>query len=85
MFSPNFEQLCTTRKQNKEKYKPRNFLRNAKQEFPCQNLESFSREYYNLQNKILEFRFEPVCAKNKLAQITVLEATNMKQQSSMTD
>ena len=39
---------------------PENFLRNAKQEFPCQNLESFSEEYYNMENKILDFQFEPV-------------------------
>ena len=35
---------------------------NAKQEFPCQSLESFSGEYYNMENKILYFQFEPVCA-----------------------
>ena len=27
------------------KIKPENFLQNAKQEFPCQSLESFSGEY----------------------------------------
>ena len=27
------------------KINPKNFLRNAKQEFPCQSLESFSGEY----------------------------------------
>ena len=42
---------------------PENFLRNAKQEFPCQSLESFSGQYYNMENKILNFQFEPVCAK----------------------
>ena len=42
---------------------PENFLRNAKQEFPCQSLKSFSGEYYNIENKILDFQFEPVCAK----------------------
>ena len=41
---------------------PENFLRNAKQEFPCQGLESFSGEYYNIKNKILDFQFGPVCA-----------------------
>ena len=40
-----------------------NFLRNAKQEFPCQSLESFSGVYYNMENKILDFQFEPVYAK----------------------
>ena len=34
---------------------PENFLRNEKQEFPCQCLESFSGEYYNMGNKILYF------------------------------
>ena len=38
------------------------FLRNTKQEFPCQSLESFSGEYYNMENKILDFQFGPVCA-----------------------
>ena len=42
---------------------PENFLQNAKQEFPCQSLESFSVEYYNMENKILNFQFEPVCTK----------------------
>ena len=65
---------------------PENFLRNAKQEFPCQSLESFSGEYYNMENKILDFQFGPVlCAPTKLAQITALEVTKMKQKSSMTD
>ena len=32
------------------KINPENFLRNAKQ------------EYYNMENKILEFQFGPVCA-----------------------
>ena len=74
--------------QNKirKKINSENFLRNAKQEFPCQSLESFSGEYYNMENKILDFRFGPVlCAPTKLAQITALEATKMKQKSSMTD
>ena len=34
----------------------------AKQEFLCQYLESFSGDYYNMENKILDFQFEPVCA-----------------------
>ena len=41
---------------------PENFLQNAKQEFPCQSLESFSGEYYSMENKILDFQFESVCA-----------------------
>ena len=61
-------------------------MRNAKQEFPCQSLESFSGEYYNMENKILDFWFGPVlCAPTKLAQITALEATKMKQKSSLTN
>ena len=35
---------------------------NAKEEFPCQSLESVSGEYYNMENKILDFQFGPVCA-----------------------
>ena len=50
---------------------PKNFLRNTKQ------------EYYNMENKVLNFQSEPVCA--TLTQIAVLEATKMKQKSSMTD
>ena len=38
-------------------------MQNAKQEFPCQSSESFSGEYYNKENKILDFQFEPVCVK----------------------
>ena len=41
---------------------PENFLRNAKQEFPYQSLESFSGEYYNIENEILDFQFGAVCA-----------------------
>ena len=41
---------------------PESFLRNAKQEFPCLSLESFSEEYYNMENKILDFQFGPVWA-----------------------
>ena len=53
------------------KINPENFLRNAKQEFPCQSLESFSGEYYNMENKILDFQFEPVCAKQTHPNYTV--------------
>ena len=44
MFQRNIKQLWTTLEQNKKNINPKNFLRNAKQEFPCQSLESFSRE-----------------------------------------
>ena len=38
-------------------------MRNAKQEFLYQSSESFSREYYNMENKIFGFQFEPMCVK----------------------
>ena len=41
----------------------KNFLQNAKQEFSCKSLESFSGKYYNMENKILDCQFEPVCTK----------------------
>ena len=47
----------------RKKLNPKDFFRNAKQEFPGQSLESFSREYYNMKNKTLGFQFEPVWAK----------------------
>ena len=40
---------------------PDNFWRNSKQEFPCQNLESFSGEYYNIENEIFDLQIETVC------------------------
>ena len=46
-------------------------MRNVKQEFPCQNLEGFSGEYYNMENKILDFQFEPVCVKQTHPNYTV--------------
>ena len=66
------------------KINPKNFLQNAKQEFPYQSLESFSGEYYNTESKILDFQFGPVCA-NQIHPIAVLVASKMKQKSSMTD
>ena len=47
-------------------------------------MESFSEEYYNMENKILNFQFE-LCTPTKLAQITVSKVSKMKQKSSMTD
>ena len=38
-------------------------MQNAKQEFLYQSLESFPREYYNIENKIFGFQFEPMCVK----------------------
>ena len=40
---------------------PEKLLRNAKQEFPWQSLEIFSGKYYNMENKILDIQFWPVC------------------------
>ena len=37
-------------------------MRNARQEFACQSLERFSGEYYNMENKIINFQFGPVRA-----------------------
>ena len=47
----------------KKNVNPKNVFWNAKEEFPCQSLKSFSGEYYNMENKILHFQFEPVWAK----------------------
>ena len=55
--------MCYTRKKIRKNINPENFLRNAKQEFPCQSLQSFFGVYYNIESKILDFQFEPVCAK----------------------
>ena len=38
-------------------------MQNAKQEFLYQSSESFSREYYNMENEIFGFQFEPMCIK----------------------
>ena len=50
---------------------PENFWRNAKQEFPCKILESFSEEYYNMENKILDFQFGPVCTNQTCSNYSV--------------
>ena len=39
------------------------FQVHVKQKSPCQSLESFFEEYYNMENKTFDFQFEPVCAK----------------------
>ena len=46
-------------------------MQNTKQEFLYQNLESFSREYYNIENKILNFQFGPVCANQTCSNYSV--------------
>ena len=69
----------------KKNMNPENFLRNAKQEFPCQSSESFSEEYYNMENKILDFQFGPVYANQTRPNYSVGSESKMKQKSSMTD
>ena len=69
---------------SRKKINPKNFLQNAKQEFPCQSLESFSGEYYNMENKILDFQFEPVCAKQTCPNDSVGSDQDDKQKSGMT-
>ena len=53
-------------------------MRKAKQEFPCQSLQSFPGEYYNkiklenkMENKIIDFQFRPVCANQTRPNYTV--------------
>ena len=63
-----------------------NVLRNAKQEFSCKSLENFSGEYYSLGNKILDFQFEPVCAKQTCPNYKKLPRKQpRKQKSSITN
>ena len=64
---------------------PKNVLRNAKQEFLCQSLESLSEEYYNMGNKIIDFQFGPVCANQTRPNYSVGSESKMKQKSSITD
>ena len=64
---------------------PENFLRDAKQEFLCQSLESFSEEYYSMENKILDFQFGPVCANQTRSNYSAGSESKMKQKSSLTD
>ena len=42
-----------------------------------QSLESFSEEYSNMENEILDFQFGPLYT-NQTPPITVLEASKMK-------
>ena len=53
--------MYCTRTELGKNINPENLLQNAKQEFPCQSLEGFSGECYNMENKILDFQFGPVC------------------------
>ena len=60
-------------------------MRNAKQEFTCQSLESFSGEYYNMENKILNFQFVPVCTNQIRPNYSVGSEQDEAEKSSMTD
>ena len=64
---------------------PENFLWKAKQEFPCQSLESFSEEYYNMENKVLDFQFGPVCTNQTCPNYSVGSEQDEAEKSSMTD
>ena len=66
------------------KINPENLLRNAKQEFPCQSLKSFSENIATWKIKSSTSSVD-LCAPTKFAQIAVLVASKMKQKSSMTD
>ena len=64
---------------------PKNFLWKAKQEFACQSLESFSEEYNNMENKVLDFQFEPVCTNQTPQNYSVGSEQDEAEKSSMTD
>ena len=53
---------CTRTKLWKIKI-PKTFCRTQSRNFACQSLESFTGEFYNMENKILNFQFGPLCAK----------------------
>ena len=60
MFQPNFELLW---EQIKEKIKSQRPFAERKARISRPSFESFSREYYNTENKFLGFHFQPVCTK----------------------
>ena len=62
------------------KINPETFLRNAKQEFPCQSLENTTT--WKIKSSTSSF---DLCAPTKFVQIAVLVVSKMKQKSSMTD
>ena len=62
-FSQTFNNYVPHENKIRKNINPQDFLRYAKQEFPCLSLESFSREYYNMGNKILGFHCGLVCTK----------------------
>ena len=57
----------------------------ANQEFPSQSLESFSEEYYNMENKVLDFQFGPVCTNQTCLNYSVGSKQDEAEKSSMTD
>ena len=63
---------------------PEDFLQKVKQEFPCQNLKVSPENLTTWLIKSLASSLK-LCTPNRLAQITVLEATKMKQKSSVAD
>ena len=64
---------------------PENFLWKARQEFPSQSLESFSEEYYKIENKVLDFQFGPVCTNQTPPNYSVGSEQDEAEKSSMTD
>ena len=63
---------------------PKIFLWSTKQELPCQTWNVFLKNTTTWKIKFSTSSLN-LCAPNKHAQITVLEATKMKQKSSMND
>ena len=65
-------------------FKPRKLFAERKARISMPKFGNFSGAYCNMEKKILTSSLD-LCAPTKLAQITVLEATKIKQKSSMTD
>ena len=66
------------------KINPKNFLRNAKQEFPCQIWKVSPENTTTWKIKSSTSSLD-LCAPTKFPQIAVLVASKMKQKSSMSD
>ena len=85
MFESNFEQLYTTQEQSKEKYKPFKTLCGT------QNKNFYTKTWKVSLENTATWKIKSSASSlnlhesNKLAQITVLEVTKIKQKSSMTD
>ena len=80
-----FEQLCTTREQNQEKYKPRKLFCGMQSKNFHAKVQKVSPENTATWKIKSSTSSLDLCAQAKLAQITVLKASRMKQKSSMTD